>query len=341
MTALVMILSASAQDFVEGWYYDSYPNEEYVDGYDAWVSGYREDSWYGYQEYDIPMVYSLTDENGGSFGSGNAADNWLVYEDANWNDAVFQTVFYTDDDDALGLVFHFQDAENYYMFLLTQDSSPVELGQDSVMALVEVRNGNATVLDSERADYEIGSYNAVSIQYNDGELTVSYWDDEDGDGDPDVTISAESDAFEGGSLGFYSYDSGYEGGWNSSWCGFGPAVVLAIDEDSDGVIDDDDNCEFVENEDQADVDGDGIGDACDDDFDNGDGDGDGNGDGNNGDGNNGGGNNDGGSDTGSTGGYQLDTDGDIKLGGSCSVISAPAGLLAALLPLLVVFRRRR
>ena len=42
--------------------------------------------------------------------------------------------------------------------------------------------------------------------------------------------------------------------------------MRSIDEDDDGVIDDEDNCEEDANPDQADDDGDGTGDACDPDF---------------------------------------------------------------------------
>ncbi|MFT5679138.1 MAG: hypothetical protein ACI8RZ_000042 [Myxococcota bacterium] len=335
MTALMIILSASAQDYVEGWYYDDYPDEEYVDGVDGWVSGYEGDPWYGSQQGEIPLVYSTSDDNGGSFGSGDAIDNWLIYEDANWNDARFQTVFLSEDDDALGLVFHFQDDENYYMFLMSQDSTPVEVNSNTFMALVKVEDGEATVLESESEEYEIDSLNRIAIEYNDGVITVSYWDDADDDGSADVSFSAEDDSFEGGAMGFYSYDCGYEGSWSNSNLAFGAAEILAIDDDSDGVIDDDDNCEFVENADQADEDDDGIGNLCDDDFDDGSGSGNGNGNGN------GNGDIDGDGNTDTTGEYDLDDEGDIKLGGSCSVVAAPAGLLAALLPLLVVFRRRR
>ena len=323
MTAMMIILSASAQDYVEGWYYDDYPNDEYVSGYSSWQTGYDEDPWYGSQEYDIPLVFSLTDENGGSFGSGDAIDNWLVYEDADWNDALFRTSFYSEDDDTLGLVFHFQDDENYYMFLMSRDSSPVNVGSDNYMAIVKVEDGDATVLESEREAYSSNEFHDIAIQYNDGELTVMYWEEAFDEGSPDLTLSTKDNTFEGGgALGFYGYDNGYDGGWSNTNLAFGPITVLAVDDDGDGVIDDEDNCEFTANEDQADADGDGLGDVCDEDFE--------------ADGGDTG--VDGGSDTGA---LSLEDGGDIKLGGSCSAVSAPAGLAVFLLSLVAIFRRRQ
>ena len=145
----------------------------------------------------------------------------------------------------------------------------------------------------------------------------------DGDfGDVRDTVGADSDGLGGGSGGYYAYDVGGNDG-----AFFGNTVVYAFDDDGDGVIDDEDNCEFVENEDQADGDGDGIGSACDDDEP-------GDDTGIPGDG-------DGGVDTGGADGNGLDA-GDAKLtacGCDASGGVATGGLLLGILGL--VRRRRR
>mgnify|MGYP003329751944 CR=1 FL=1 len=53
---------------------------------------------------------SSTDDNGGSFGSGGAADNWLVNDNIDGTDNYIVTTAWSTDDDTLGLVFNLLSA---------------------------------------------------------------------------------------------------------------------------------------------------------------------------------------------------------------------------------------
>jgi uncharacterized protein (TIGR03382 family) len=260
------------------WDYDDYPFEASAVGVDGWETGYEEDIWYGY-EFDGygPVVLPTTDDNGGSFGSGEAADNWLVNRDIYLDDAWSQVDAYTQDDDTLGLVFNFQDSENYYGFWLigtrsgggdgTNASNPLDEDSSSVRSvLVKIQDGEATILAEEGVSYARDTRMKIAAGENDGRVWGKLWVEHDQAwSDFDVGIGySDADPFGPGAVGFYTYDAGgiVEG---ESLTLFTGIEVYAYDDDGDGVIDDEDNCEDVANEDQADLDGDGIGSECDDD----------------------------------------------------------------------------
>ncbi|RME20826.1 MAG: hypothetical protein D6798_19585 [Deltaproteobacteria bacterium] len=262
---------ASAPDLVQVWHYDSYPDDVELDGVDGWHSGYAEDPWQGYHSSStgINFAASLTDDNGGSFGSGEAADNWLVNDNAEVQDGAAVSIFYTEDDDTIGLVFGWVDATNYYVLMLCGDgrgsggSNPIQQGNWS--GIVRIRNGTPEILAQTDRTYDSGTIQAFAVAVNDGEILAWVWPDTATDRAPSIELSAtDPQPIAGtGRVGFYAYDAGATGATSRAL--FGPIEAWAFDDDGDGVIDDEDNCEFVANADQADADGDGIGSACDDD----------------------------------------------------------------------------
>lgn len=339
ITALLALSAgALAQDTIE---LDTYRFQDgaTMSGSDGWEGGYDGDEWYGYEGDGLNLVLSLSDDNGGSFGSGDAADNWLVYTPIKQLDAMMVSGVYTEDDDAVGFVFGFQDRENYYLFLMTRGSSPIDTDGSGAM-LVKIKNGDFTILDADRDSYETEQVGAVTVSYNDGTLSVSYWSGE-ASGSPDISLSASDGEYKAGSFGFYAYDAGYDGGgWGNTNTGFVSPTFYGYDDDGDGIIDDDDNCEFVENADQADEDGDGRGNACDDDYDP-------SGGSDTGSDNNGGDDSghdyDSGDPSGSDTGINIaDIEtGDVKLGTGCSTTARGGGLGLLTLPLLALLWRRR
>lgn len=270
LAGLLMSAPAAAQDVEEVWSFSDYPVGERVVGSDGWFGGYDEDGWYGYQGEQQRYALPVTDHDGGSWGSGDAIDNWIVNEDAAVGDGIVISSIYSEDDDSIGLVFGWTSETDFYLLLMTgsgrsEGSSP--LGDGVYTVLAHIQDGDAEILDMVEESYEFYQLQAVMLAVNDGQVYGAVWPDTDTDGSPNFELSAtDGDPMEGiGLSGFYSYNAGYEGESRNSNVYFGAIGVFGFDDDSDGVIDDDDNCEFTANEDQADADGDGIGTACDDD----------------------------------------------------------------------------
>ena len=349
LTLLVAVSSdAAALDYIESWSYDFDDGQE-IGGQNGWINGYDEDPWEGLVSNATGYSYarSLTDDNVDN--DRGAINNWLVYEDADWNDAAFLSLFFNYDDDAGGLIFRFQDGDNYYMLLTSRGSAPFGLETPGT-ALVKVSDGEAELLDvADGEAFSEQDLSAILIQVNDGEISASFWSgvfelyDVDNPGqilqeEPAFTLSAQDpDPLGPGFVGYYAYDSGEDGGFNSTDILFGEPTVFSIDDDEDGIADDDDNCEFEPNPDQADADGDGEGDVCDDTPGTGGGDDTGGGGGGDdtGPGGGGGGGDDSGVDI-----SQIDQ-GDITLGTGCSALGVRGGVGALLLALGLLGWRRR
>lgn len=336
--------SAQAQAVIPVWDYMEYPEDTELDGVDDWHSGYAADPWYGYRSDNTGNHYALpmTDDSGGDFGSGDAADNWLVNTKVSVEDGLATSIFYTEDDDAIGIVFGHQDAENYYVFMMigtgrSNGSNP--LGDDGVYsALVKISGGRAQVLAESEDSFETETLQRWELGVNDGVVAANVWDSEDGDGQPYIQLEAtDPEPIGAGAAGFYAYNAGYDGGGGNTYVFMGGIEVYGFDDDSDGVADDEDNCEFEPNEDQADADSDGVGSACDDD-EGGGGDsgpvGDGGGDGGSSSG-------DGGSGLGDTGIDGFRTGGTLTTCQGCASGGSSGGFALAGLGLLGLLVRRR
>ena len=361
-TGLAMSVAPVHADPVQTWEYDDWIRNESMQGRDGWRGGYDEDEWYGNQtESGKRYVWSNTDDGtNGSWGSGDGIDNWLVNQDYEFNDGAILADFNTSDDDGMGIVFRFQNSRNFYLFLMVGEVSgggsegTNPLGGSTISSmLIKIENGNATVLDEASDSYLDDGWRWAYLSVNDDQIDAYYWDELESDGslgEPDISLSAiDPSPHEDGNIGVYAYNCGSDG---DTYAVFGTVYGLEHDDDNDGVLDDDDNCEFVANAGQADTDGDGEGDACDEtpgtedtgDSSGDDPGGDDDGDDSTGDGTSGG-SDDAGAGIGDPGdGFDYaEVVGETIGGGSCgcAAVTLPAGLASLLIPFGLVLRRRR
>ncbi len=246
--------------------FDAYSTTSFS-GTTAWVSNYASDPWstgtYG-------GIYAKTDDSGGTWGSGGAADNHLVYTADSWEDFTFWASLYQGDDDTIGLVFRFTDASNFYAALFPGGEACPSTGTGarttpcSGTYLYKVVAGSATLVASSTTGLRAGRLVDVKIVTSGTAIDVYLDNDQNGAfSSSEHPISTTDSAFSSGEVGLYCYDngSGYAG------CYFDDVLVYLPDTDSDGVTDYEDNCSSTSNSTQVDTDGDGIGDACDSDLD--------------------------------------------------------------------------
>ncbi len=234
-------------------------------GTTGWYTGYASDTW---STKTYGGVYAKTDDSTGTWGSGGAVDNHLVYTGDSWGETIFDVSMYLGDNDASGLVFRYQDASNFYIFITGSEYAPgTGTGASTTRvgsALMRVSAGSATVLASLATTYtQYRSYD-VEVVANGSSLEIWFDDDRNGIFEAaDLILSATDATFSTGEIGLYCFNSGE----SIAGCYFDEVYVYQTDTDSDGISDEDDNCDAVANPTQIDTDEDDVGDSCDSDSD--------------------------------------------------------------------------
>jgi MYXO-CTERM domain-containing protein len=251
---LLMILGMVHAGEIEAWSIDDFGQDNYMAGEDGWSAGYEDDPWYAYEG----QAYSLTDDGDGteSYGEGGAADNWLIRGEAIQQVSV-RAEWSSQDDDTVGIVSNHNGSNSFYLLAYTENSAPPPLqtvNNGAALILMRVEKGEPEVLERVRSDFATNT-NEFTLEVDDGVITVSL------NGDTSFSVE-DPDPLGAGKVGMYAYNSGQDQGGNVTYCWFSAMEVSYVDEDDDGVADDEDNCEDVSNPGQADWNDNGIGDAC-------------------------------------------------------------------------------
>ena len=266
MTLLLLQLAAAADITALNENFDAYTTSSFS-GTASWVSGYSSDAW---STYYYGGVYAKTDDTGGTWGSGGALDNHLVYTGDSWDDFTFDATLYQGDDDSIGLVFRYQDASNYYLLFFPGGGDGPSTGSGGTSSsltgtyLYKISGGSATQVQRSTTSLTRGHYVDVRIVVSGSDLDAYVDNDRNGSfSASEHLIDTTDSTFTTGEVGLYCYNDG-SGTGN---CYFDDVAVYLPDADSDGVADYEDNCPTTANADQADLDGDGVGNVCDSDAD--------------------------------------------------------------------------
>jgi hypothetical protein len=256
-----LVGAAFAAD-IPAWNVDRFPEEGYISGADGWQSGYDGDGWVSYDRGRYALSYS--DDNNRDVGMGDAyfvgapSDDWLL-RGVDVGQGVVRVTMFESDNDGIGVAFNNDGAGATYIAVYSEDSAPPP--EDSVerptLLLYRVSGGVGRVLASERVERGVDIERGVelSTDVNDGQVQVRL----NGSLMIDVT---DPSPLPPGQAGLYTYDAGSTN-YDDTYAGFDSISVAWHDDDSDGVVDDTDNCEKASNSDQKDTDGDGLGDVCD------------------------------------------------------------------------------
>lgn len=129
------------------------------------------------------------------FDQSDATGNKLVYigaQSAGWSDYVFEATLTQLDNDAIGVLFYYKDANNYYRFTLD--------GETNRRQLVKVENGNMTLLASVNEGTPYNMEIPLTVAVVGGTINV-FMGDRNVFGGPVVDATSP---LSGGTVGVYS-----------------------------------------------------------------------------------------------------------------------------------------
>ena len=214
----------TAVDFSDD--FDAYNNVNFS-GAAGYVSGFPGDPWGASVG---GTVYAQTDVTNGTWGSGEGADNHLVYTLESWSDFTLDVTFRNpSDNDGVGVVFRYTDALNFYLALLTNDDAPAA-GNGAPTAFVgarlyRVQGGSAAIVAASNTGYALGTHD-LQVRADGPNLEVFL------DGAP--LLAGVDNALTSGFVGMYCYNSGSPAG---DTCLFDDLSISLADLDADGFPD--------------------------------------------------------------------------------------------------------
>ena len=225
----VLLISGLAMggEWIEVFDDPDYPDSTYMDGVDGWSSGYDEDDWYA----DGYYVASETDDNVDD--DPDSKYNSFTNSAINAEDMYLFGWMATQDDDTMGFVFNQTGPDDYFAVMAigsiaapgASGSSSNPFGYGTMVGLIQVQDGEATLLDSVSRRVRAERVIYVQAGHNDGYVWANLWQSSTDDGsdvdweDPDWELDRTVDGGGGlGTAGMYAYDAGGLSG--SSWTWF-------------------------------------------------------------------------------------------------------------------------
>ena len=158
-------------------------------------------------------------------------DNHIQTGSTDWQNYSYTVRFRNEDDDAMGIVFRYVNSANFYLFSLSQSSSPTAAGCVSEFngaRLIRVRQdvGGVTLKEVAGLTYQTGVEHRIRATVSFRHIKIEF--DHNGDGQfgaNEVFFDQDDDAqafIPAGAIGLYAFNNGaHEGSGESNSCSAG------------------------------------------------------------------------------------------------------------------------